>query len=137
MKMTFAALCASGALALASGAFAQAASSSNPEEKDMGKSMKVTGCLREAPGATGEFELTNVTGDKSATAEKSAAGTYRLVAGGNVNLKEHVGHKVEITGTPDMSAGEKAPTSAASGQEKLKVTNLKHISPTCDAGTTR
>jgi hypothetical protein len=131
MKMTFAALCMSGALAFASGAFAQAASSSSPEEKDMGKSMTVTGCLVEAPGAAGEYELTNVTG-KTATSEKSTAGSYKLVAGGNVNLKEHVGHKVEITGT-----SEKASTSGAAGEEKLKVTNLKHISPSCDAGSTK
>src|SRR5262249_52099505 len=109
--------------------------SSSEEKGDMGKSMKVTGCLREAPGGTGEFELTPVSGDKSATAEKSTAGTYKLVAGGNVNLKEHVGHKVEITGTPDTSAGEKAPPRAPWGEEKLRVTSLKHTAPPCEAGS--
>jgi hypothetical protein len=125
MKMTFATLCLSGAVALAFGTLAQAQSSS--DQKDMSKSMKITGCLREAAGASGEFELTNV--DKSGTSEKSD--TYKLVAG-SVNLKDHVGHKVEITGTPDTGAGEKAPTSTA-GPEKIKVTALKHISPTCEA----
>jgi hypothetical protein len=124
MKLTFAALCLAGALALAFSAPAQAQSSSNPS--DTSKSMKITGCLREA-GTAGEFELTNV--DKSGTSEKSE--TYKLVAG-SVNLKDHVGHKVEITGTPESGAGEKAPTSTAA-PEKIKVTALKHISPTCEA----
>jgi hypothetical protein len=135
MKKTFAALCVSGALAFASGAFAQTASSSNPDEKDMSKGMTLTGCLREATGTTGEYELTNVS-EKSATGEKSTAGTFRLVPGASVSLKEHVGHKVEITGMKEASTAEKAPTTAA-GQDKIKVSALKHISPTCDTGTTR
>jgi hypothetical protein len=134
MKMTFATLCLSGAVALAFGGLAQAQSSSS-DQKDTGKSMTWTGCLREAAGASGEFELTNAS-DKSASAEKGSA-TYRLVPGASVSLKEHVGHKVEITGMKEASTGEKAPTSGAMGEEKIKVSALKHVSPTCDAGTTR
>jgi hypothetical protein len=132
MKMTFAALCLGGALALAFTAPAQAQSSSNP---DTSKSMTLTGCLREATGTTGEFELTNVS-EKSATGEKSTAGTFRLVPGASVSLKDHVGHKVEITGMKE-AVTEKAPTTAAPAQDKIKVSALKHVSATCDAGTAK
>jgi hypothetical protein len=128
MKMTLTALCLTGALAFATSAFAQAQPSSD-EKKDMGKSMTLTGCLREAAGTPGEYELTNVTGGKTSATEKAA--TYRLVPG-TVDLKAHLGHKVEITGTPEPATGEKAPTSSAAG-EQIKVTALKHISPSCDA----
>ena len=131
--MTFATLCLSGAVVLAFGGLAQAQSSSS-DQKDTGKSMTWTGCLREAPGASAEFELTNAS-DKSSSSEKGSM-TYRLDPSASVSLKEHVGHKVEITGMKE-TASDKAPTSAASGQEKIKVSALKHVSPTCDAGTTR
>ncbi len=138
MKATFAALCLGAALAFASGVSAQDPSSTNPDAKkdEKKQTMTVTGCLREAAGTTGEYELTNVTGGKGVA--KSAASTYRLAPEGTVNLKEHVGHKVEITGETktDTSTREKSPTSATS-METLKVTSLKHISPTCEAGTTR
>lgn len=127
-KVIFAAVCLSGTLAFATGAWAQNSPNANPDEKGQKHSMTVTGCLREAAGATGEYELTNATGEKGA----AAPSTYKLTATSSVNLKEHVGHKVEIKGT---MAGEKSPTSTASGPEKIDVTSLKHISPTCEAGT--
>jgi hypothetical protein len=43
---------------------------------------------------------------------------------------------VEITGMKEAGTGEKAPTTAA-GQDKIKVSALKHVAATCDAGTTR
>ena len=131
-KAIFAALCLSGTLAFATGAAAQNSPNANPDEKGQKHTMTVTGCLREAPGATGEYELTNATGEKGA----AAASTYKLTASSSVNLKEHVGHKVELKGT--MAGSEKSPTSTAtSGMEKFDVTSLKHISPTCEAGSTK
>jgi len=131
-KAIFAALCLSGTLAFATGASAQD-STANSDEKGQKHTMTVTGCLREAPGAAGEYELTNAGGEKGSTAGSAATSTYKLTATSSVNLKEHVGHKVEIKGT--MSGSEKSPTSTAtSGMEKLEVTSLKHISPTCEAG---
>jgi hypothetical protein len=135
MKALFAACCLSGALAFATGVAAQDPSAANPgakkDEKSQKQTMKVTGCLREATATPGEYELTNVTGGK--------ASTYRLVAGSSVSLKEHVGHKVEITGQTaggsDASSPEKSPTTAASGPEKIDVTSLKHIAASCEAGT--
>jgi len=128
-KAIFSALCLSGTLAFTAAVAAQNSPSPTSNEKGQKHAMTVTGCLREAPGAEGEYELTNVTG------EKGAASTYRLTASSSVNLKEHLGHKVEIKG--EMAGGEKSPTSTASAPEKIEVTSLKHISPTCEAGSTK
>jgi hypothetical protein len=130
-KPIFAALCLSGTLAFATGVAAQDSANANRDEKGQKHTMTVTGCLREAPGTTGEYELANATGEKGA----AATSTYRLTATSSVNLKEHLGHKVEIKGT--MAGSEKSPTSTASGTEKIEVTSLKHISPTCEAGSTK
>src|SRR5687767_6607641 len=55
---------------------------------DESKSVSLTGCLKAGKGANA-FTLSNVSGETA---------TYRLVGKGNVDLKPHVGHKVEITG---------------------------------------
>jgi hypothetical protein len=128
-KAMFAALCLSGTLAFATAVAAQDPSYAKSDEKGQKQTMTVTGCLREAPGTSGEYELTNVTG------EKGVASTYRLTPTSSVSLKEHLGHKVEIKG--QMAGGEKSPTSTASGPEKIEVTSLKHISPSCEAGSTK
>jgi len=126
MKATVTALCLSGVLGLALAVAAQ----EPPSHK-----MTVTGCLREATGTPGEYELTNAKSAKATTTS-----TYRLTAGASVNLKEHVGHKVEISGEMkgghEAGAPEKSPTTAGT-EHKINVTSLKHISATCEAGTTK
>jgi hypothetical protein len=121
-------------------------------------SITVTGCLQ-AGTAPDTFTLSNVTqtaaassatgttggATASASATASPKGTdtkYELVAAGNVNLKPHVGHKVEITGTPDTKAtagtsGTATSTPAPSGgtakpaAKKITVTAVKHVAASC------
>ena len=89
---------------------------------------KYTGCLKQGDGPN-EFMLTNVNGGTDA---------YELVGG--KGLKDHVGHKVEITGKPitaksaskaekEPSSGEKSETE--SGHQHLRVTSMRHIAETC------
>lgn len=118
----------------------------------------VTGCLQ-AGTAPDTFTLSNVTQTATASTATGTAGSasasasattdpkapdikYELVASGTVNLKPHVGHKVEITGTPEAKAtagtsGVTTPpstTSSATGKaeaKKITVTAMKHIAPSC------
>lgn len=115
----------------------------------------MTGCLQ-AGTAPDTFLLSHVTQTSStssatgtsgsATATASAAsgdkttGTkYELVVEGNVNLKPHVGHKVEVTGTHTMkeatgTTGAAPAASAATGTaaaKKFTVTAVKHVAATC------
>jgi len=129
------------AFALATGAWAQTPPSygGDASKDDKGKqhSMKVTGCLSEAPGASGEFLLTKTPASTAApSGSESAASTYRLVGDGKVSLKDHVGHKVEITGKMAghdvMKPGSTDTPSAAAKEPKINVTSLKHIAASCE-----
>jgi hypothetical protein len=117
----------------------------------------VTGCLQTGTAAD-TFTLSNVTQAAAASSATGTAGTatatasasgspkttdakYELVAGGNVNLKPHVGHKVEVTGTPakataGTSGATTPPPAASSGTsmaetKKITVTAVKHVAATC------
>jgi hypothetical protein len=107
----------------------------------------VVGCV--APGtAAGQFQLTNATmasamaqERKSDTAKANTGETYMLTGG--ENLKAHVGHKVEVTGTLARAIGQdraaqksekpstEAMPSAAMVRGTLAVTNVKMVSTTC------
>jgi hypothetical protein len=132
--------CLVGTLGLATVIGAQTASSDHEKKAGTSKhSMTVTGCLREATGAEGEFLLTKAPASTTTSGAESAT-TYRLVGGGKVNLKEHVGHKVEVTGEmagehgASQSSSEKpaASSQTASSEPKITVTSLKHISASCE-----
>jgi hypothetical protein len=56
--------------------------------------------------------------------------TYKFMPSGSVNMADHVGHKVSVTGTK-ATASSNAKTSTGNMEEELTVTNLKHISDTC------
>lgn len=91
------------------------------QSKNSANSVTATGCLAKGNEAN-EYELTTPEGKK-----------YALMAPGKVDLSKHVGHKVEVTGTPaaeKKEKGESAASEAAEGQH-LRVRNLKHISDTC------
>lgn len=156
--------CAAIALGLAVSLFAQTppasqSSYANPNAK----TITVTGCVERAEqsptgtsGTTGaassmgmgepKFVLTNVEPSASGTAGTSGtsetpsiASKYRLDAD-DAKLEDHVGHKVEITGTvtPPPSAGEssEAPPSSSSNAAsakapKLKVDSVKMIASSC------
>jgi hypothetical protein len=107
----------------------------------------LTGCLK-AGTEPDTFILTNVSAGGSEAAQKSAPGelakadvSYKLTADSSIKLKDHVGHKVEVTGTPGGKGftatppastekpGERSPAKAE--MANFKVTNIKHISPSC------
>ena len=102
----------------------------------------VSGCVAEGTPA-GHFMLNNAmvmpsaakkegTAAMPTTGEKSMAASYMLVGG--ENLKAHVGHKVEVTGTPGapVKMDEKTATGAKEMKApELRVQSVKMVSTTC------
>jgi len=78
----------------------------------------IEGCLQ---GADGRFTLT----DNSGT-------TYQL-QGDTSKLSKHVGHEVQITGSPSKSSAGSSTTETSQGsaQQSLTVEKVKHISESC------
>lgn len=132
-------------------------SSASQSPSTSAKTLTVTGCVARAEqsptgtsGTTGaasttepKFILTNAalgtstspgaTGTSgSASAPATAiASEYRLDAT-DAKLSEHVGHKVEITGTVEKaSASEMKPPSSAANSPILKVDNVKMVATSC------
>jgi len=118
------------------------------------KPITVTGCIQKAAqaptGTSGtaaagsamkepQFVLANAS--LSATGTAGTAGTtppvtavaseYRLDAD-DAKLTPHVGHKVEITGTPEaVPRATQPPAASAANAPKLKVDSIKMVSATC------
>jgi hypothetical protein len=134
---------------LAVGVAAAQAPQTPPASSSAAKSITVSGCIEKAAtGTTGTTGASGAMSDetkfvlKNAMASSSAAGTtagtaseatavakeYRLDAD-EAKLSPHVGHKVEITGTPAKAAG--AAESSAASAPKLKVDKVKMVSTTC------
>ena len=113
MKGTMIAVVAlAGAIAFAPGAKAQDASA--PKEHSM------TGCLAKGD-APNTFKLTDLaSGPKSVGIVSSSA-----------NLAPHVGHKVEITGTPVPAKDAEMDANVPKAPHYMKVTAVKMISATC------
>ena len=98
-----------------------------------------TGCLTKSAAHPKEYELTVTSVAPGATAPASKV--YRLmpvVAG--VNLAEHVGHRVTITGSQTGAADAKpagatdaksAGTATATPQLQVRVTDIHHVAPDC------
>jgi hypothetical protein len=115
------------ALALAAGAATQA---SHTHHAATAKSL--TGCLEKGDEAN-TYKLTHVEG----------GGNWELLgAPASLKMADHVGHKVEVSGTAMSAssamkmehAGEKAKGTAMKEENEehhLKVTALKHVAPTC------
>ena len=58
---------------------------------------------------------------------------YRLTGEAN-KLKEHVGHEIEVTGTPSVrtkSTTQEGAASSVTEQHVLRVQTIKHIADTC------
>lgn len=110
-KNEFRVLVGAAALLVATGAWAGKSAS------------KFTGCLQQGDKAN-EFKLTNVNGGSE---------EYELLGG--KGLKEHVGHKVEITGkkapAKQAAKSEKEGMASEAGHEHLRVGSMKHIAATC------
>ena len=110
-KMTIAVLVVACAFTIAIGTIAQ---DSAPKEHSM------TGCLR-AGSADGSYMLTDLEkGPKQVGIVSSSA-----------NLKPHVGHKIEITGTAVPAATAEADPNVPKSPHYMKVTAIKMLSPTC------
>jgi hypothetical protein len=81
--------------------------------------MTVEGCLQ---GSDGNYTLT------------ADSGTIYQLTGNTAELKDHVGHKVQITGNSSgPSAAGSCSESAAGGSQQatLEVKSMKHIAKTC------
>ena len=92
------------------------------EAKAGANEVTATGCLAKG-NESNEYELSTPEGKK-----------YALMSGsGKADLSKHVGHKVEITGSPMAEKKEKGETAATEAKEgeHLKVRSIKHVSDTC------
>jgi hypothetical protein len=99
-------------------------------QKAAAKPHTMTGCLEKGTDEN-MFKLTNVEGTGPKTVE--------LHADAKLKLAGHVGHKVAITGTEvdpktlkKGTTGTSGATGTASAEEHhMRVSSMKHISPTC------
>jgi hypothetical protein len=77
------------------------------------------------------------TAGTSTMPSSTSAGTSYVLSGRDSELKNHVGHKVEVTGTIDAKSDTKTPTTSApptmTASTKLNVTSVKMISSDCSA----
>ena len=125
------------------------AQSQPAQDRDAAKSITVTGCLK-AGDAAGSYMLSDLqwgkSGDKAvgttgagAPAGMASATSLKLTGSpSGAKLSEHVGHKVEVTGSIEKSAGAAAPTTpadpasrASSAAPSLDVRSVKMVSATC------
>jgi hypothetical protein len=84
------------------------------------KEHSMTGCLR-AGTAPGSYELTDL-----AKGPKTVG-----IVSSDANLKPHVGHKIEITGTAVPAKEAEEMKDVPKADHYMKVTAVKMISPTC------
>lgn len=126
MKNTMLAIGATVGLMLATGAWAADASGASTAKKSSAETY--TGCLAKGDGPN-EFKLTNVNGGSE---------EYELIGG--KDLKDHVGHKVEVKGkevsSKQAEKAEKASGAAEKGEseaghEHIRVSSMRHIAATC------
>jgi hypothetical protein len=132
MKGTKTTLCLVSVCVFALVIAAGTAKSQTETSKSAGKTVSLTGCLQSGTDP-GTFTLTNVTPSKG-TAKGSE--TYQLTAASGVDLKEHVGHKVQISGMlePSKSGTELArtePGAASMGTHRVEVKSVKEVSSSC------
>jgi hypothetical protein len=83
-----------------------------------------TGCLAKSSATPKEYELTVTSVAAGATTPTSKV--YRLmpIAAG-LNLAEHVGHRVTITGSQTGA------TDAKQTRPQVRVTDIHHVAPDC------
>ena len=89
----------------------------------------LTSAAMSSSGATGTAGTAGTAG--AAPSSTAVASEYRLDAD-DAKLTPHVGHKVEISGTVESSAGAtQAPSASAANAPKLKVDAVKMVAATC------
>jgi hypothetical protein len=158
--------CLTGCL-VAVGLATAGVSAQYPEQKPAEKSksaqtVTIAGCVREGD-TPNSFLLSNVDASALASGATGTAGTppagtpatapttttVQLISSADIDLKKHVGHKVEVSGTisPAGAAGTTGmpskPTTDTTAREaekekdkskpahKLNVRSVKHVSETC------
>jgi hypothetical protein len=136
---------------------------SRPERKagqPQTRTVTVTGCLQiatntdkaaqaqVAPGSAAQYMLTQAkvtsdpdapTGTSGTTGSLASADKFRLIAEKQTEMKAHLNHRVEITGTlqprseQGQAKGEGTPKKpgAEADLPTLRVTGFKHIEATC------
>ena len=101
------------------------APSASAQEQSAGGKTNVTGCLQKGD-ETGEYSITGEDGKTYGLRSKS------------VNLSQHLGHKVTVTGTLRAESAEKEKAEAEEHEKKeaaeagdIRVTDLKMVSDKC------
>ncbi len=102
--------------------------------------MRITGCLQTG-SEPNTYILNNVSMSRSRTGgtpnEMARTETsYKLIPEGNLDLKDHIGHKVEVTGMlkKEEKSSEYSSSSSPSGMSQtpeLRVSSIRHISEKC------
>ena len=120
------------------------------ESKDAGKSVTVTGCLKAGDAAEsfllsdltwGQDKAVGTSGSATPAPPPVAATTLKLIGNPSTKLSDHVGHKIEVSGTiadkADKPAGATDPAArpapAAGAQPSLTVRNVRMIAASCSA----
>ncbi|HEY6130217.1 MAG TPA: hypothetical protein VIW23_18740 [Candidatus Acidoferrum sp.] len=108
------------ALVLTLGLSSLAWTTQETQTKTKSKAITVTGCLQKGDEA-GEYSI------------KSEDGKVYGLRSTTADLSKHLGHKVTVTGTKMREENEAKEKKEAGGGEyaDLRVTNLKHISESC------
>ena len=113
---------------------ALAAHADDTKKKSTGGKHTLTGCLQKGADAN-TFLLTNVTGGPKATNKE-----WHLMAPASLNMSNHVGHKITVTGSvTGVGKAAKASTDAhashtmkeAADKRHLDVATMTHVAATC------
>jgi hypothetical protein len=106
-------------------------------DKSISTEKTYTGCV-EAGSAAGSFTLTHVTADtgkdtvkKDSMGKDAMAPSTLTIAGTEVDLSKHVGHKVSVTGAEDKRETEKS-VAVAKGIPAFTVQSLRMIATSCE-----
>jgi len=147
MKRVFAATCLAAAFAV--GLAAQQPPQTPSQTSDKDKTVTLTGCVR-AGEQPGSFVLANIKADEKAPPGATGTSgttpapdtkdfenaTVRLAnAPASVNLSEHVGHQVQVTGTvaPAAATGTSGaePSKSSKPEKSLNVRTVTMVSSSC------
>jgi hypothetical protein len=90
-----------------------------------------TGCLTKSSisGSPTEYDLTVTS--VSATGTATTSKVYRLMPAAGVNLAEHVGHRVTITGSETTATDVKQTAGSMAKQLRVRAMDIHHIAPNC------
>jgi hypothetical protein len=90
-------------------------------DKEKGKTVSVTGCLEKNGDKSGEYSIMGSDGKKYGLRSK------------NVNLENHLNHKVTVTGKmkEEEQSADRPAKAGHTEYADIDVTNLKMISTTC------